>query len=61
MAASVPWISPLVYWFPIPEETKRKAIQFRDLGSKQYEERRVQGTDPNDIFSYLIDQYTAHE
>lgn len=58
MVANIPWISSIVFLIPMSEEVKKKASQFRELGSKQYDERRIQGTEPNDIFSYLIDSYT---
>ncbi|OQU94366.1 hypothetical protein CLAIMM_00727 [Cladophialophora immunda] len=54
LVANIPWISPLVFLFPIPEELRRNTAKFTELGSKQYEERRAQGTEPNDIFSFLI-------
>ncbi|OAG42902.1 hypothetical protein AYO21_02853 [Fonsecaea monophora] len=60
VVSNIPWISPLAYYFPISEEVKQQSIKFRELGSKQYDERRLQGTEPHDIFSHLIDSYTKH-
>lgn len=33
---------------------KAEAYKFKLLGEKQYQERRAQGTEPNDLFSHLI-------
>jgi hypothetical protein len=54
VVSTIPWISPLVHLFPVSEEVKKQTKQFTEIGAAQYHQRRVKGTEPNDMFTHLI-------
>ncbi|KAJ9606266.1 hypothetical protein H2200_009227 [Cladophialophora chaetospira] len=52
--ASVSWLSPFFQWIPISQNIKNQTRRSALLARQQYEQRRPQGTEPNDIFSHLL-------
>lgn len=56
IVGSVPWICPLIKYLPLQDaKTKADTEMFKEISQKQYAERRVRGTEPNDLFSHLIE------
>jgi hypothetical protein len=54
--ANVPWICPIAAYLPVGDrKTQKDAVMFKQVSRTQYAERRTRGTEPNDLFSHLID------
>ena len=54
LLASVSWLSPFFQWIPISKSIKDQTRRSAFLARQQYEQRRPQGTEPNDIFSHIL-------
>ena len=54
LLASVSWLSPFFRWIPISKSIKDQTRRSALLARQQYEHRRPQGAEPNDIFSHIL-------
>lgn len=54
LLSSVSWLSPFFQWIPISKTVKEQTRRSALLARQQYEQRRPQGTEPNDIFSHIL-------
>ncbi|KAJ9625987.1 hypothetical protein H2204_010286 [Knufia peltigerae] len=50
----VPWMSTVSYLLPVDPEFRKKAQKFTTLSKAIFDERKAKGTEPNDIFSYIL-------
>lgn len=54
--ANIPWAAPLILYLPLGGSSARSEAQkFKKISQNQYAERRARGTEPNDLFSHLIE------
>jgi hypothetical protein len=56
LVRNVHWLSPIFKYLPMDQEDKAKTARFAKTSAEFFEKRLAMGTEPTDLFTYLLGQ-----